>query len=361
MMEKNEISPKKSPLEISERTREELSALFEGREWNGEKLPPVFLKLFSSPHKTAEDAEGIKKLLDESDIYIPEMYGWSGTGLSVRRKISNGEEFPPNSDDFDEKTEEYFFSTKKPITHIDVPDNEIAQHPELYGEPELYMRGLKHFSYEEAVKKVFEFTEECSKMDVTNREIYMVEHLSEQIKKLIKEYPELQKKDAIKILMTLGSGHSSIYFALRELGGEHVLRVFQNTPSRGYESEGIRRVGFKKEISKELKERALLENLFFDGMGYLFERLSKNTSKNEYFLRYVVSLFSSNEIKDAFTQWKEHDGDPVEILYFIMMKKGIIFPKTEEEMDEILASTPYGKYQKTLEEIKNNKKNESKI
>jgi hypothetical protein len=202
------------------------------------------------------------------------------------------------------------------------------------------------------MEKIFEYTEECAKVDVLNREVYMVEHFSEQVKKIIKEYPELQKKEAIKILMTLGFGHLFIYHTLKETGGKHVSRYFHGTPSRGYESEGITRVGLKKEVSEELKERALLEGIFLDGMKYFFDRASKNSSKNQYFLRYIVSLFSPEEMRAVFEQWKEYDGDPAEMLYFVMMKKGIIFPKNEEEMDAILAPTPYGKYQKTLQEIK---------
>jgi hypothetical protein len=352
-----ETEPKKEipnlPLEISEKTHEELSALFEGREWNGEKFPPVFLKLFSGAHETAKDADGIKPLLDESDIYVPEIFGWSRNGLSILRKISSGEHFDfVESDEFGDKVEEYFFNTNKPIIIIDVPEREVLSNQETYGEAELYVRKLKRFSYEEAVERIFEYLEESAKFDVVNREAYMTEHFSEQIKKIIKEYPELQKKDAIKVLMTLGSGHISIYHALKEIGGGHVSRDFHSTSNRGYGSEGITRVSFGKEISEELKERALLESIFLDGMKHLLDRVSKNSLKNEYFLRYIISLFSRDEIKDVFEQWKGYEDDPVEILYFIIMKKGIVFPKTEEEMDAILTTTPYGKYQKTLQEIK---------
>lgn len=363
-MEKKETDlPKeknKSVLEISEKTRAELSALFNGEEWNGEKLPPVYLKLFSGPHETAKDAEGVKPLLDKADIYIPEVSEWSQKTLSIFRRISNGEQFPPDPDEFQEKLEEYVFGTKKPITFVDVPKEEVASHPEMYEDTEMYVRKLKYLSYEEATETFFKYIEKFSERDVINREAYMANHFAEKIKEIMLLHPELQKKDAIHILETLGSGHSSLYQLMKEIGGNHVSRVFRyNAPSRGLMSEATRRMSFKKDVSENLKKRALSEGIFLDGIGYLLDRLSNNTSKKEYFLRYIISLFSENETKEAFQLWKEYDGNPAEILYFIMMKKGIVFPENEEEMDVILSQTPYGKYQKTLEEMK--KKKEEKF
>jgi len=349
-----EIQP--SPFEIDEKTREELSALFRGGEINGEKLPPVYLKLFSGPHGSAEDAEGMKPLLDEADVFVPEAYEWRYSLLHMFRDISRGEKNPQSGCGFSEQVKNYLFGTQKQVVIVDVPEEEAISHPELYPETDDIIGRLKYSSYEEAPENFFEDVAINARVDVINREAYMAKHFAEKIKETILRYPELQKKDTLKILMQLGRSHSAIYHLLKNIGGDHVSRDFRYDMPLASESEMVRRVGFKKEVGRELKERALCEALIEDGLFYLSSRLTDNSAKKEFFLRYLSSQFSGKEMKELFEKRMNYDGDPQDFILSVLEDKNISFPKNEKELDEMLAQTSYGKYQANL---KNQEKNGS--
>ncbi len=349
---------KVSPLEISEEIREELSALFRGEAFNGEKLPPVFLKISSGKHGTKEDADGIKPLLDEADVYVPEVFGWGKKDLSDFKKISQGEEVEPSEYEFVKKTEEYLSGTKKAIMIIDVPMSEIRLLPEKYNPREDVLWSLKETDYENAIDQSFEYIQSEAEIDTIHRESHMVEHFAEKLKKVIKDNPELQKKDSIKVLIVLGDAHSSIYYILKQIGGDNVTRDFRENPSHNFTSETMRRIGFKKEIDDELKERVLCETIFRSSeLPYFLEEFCHDSSKKEFFLRYLVSLFSREEMKSLFEQWKNTYGYSTDIILSFLKQKDITFPKTEEGLDTLLSQTPYGKYKKILKE-KEEQKNE---
>ena len=358
-----ETEPKKetkiSPLEISEETRAELGALFRGEEWNGEKLPPVFLKLFSGPHATAKDTEGIKPLLDEADIYMPETFDWHFDLLKKFDDLVQGKIFSNDGDDFTKTIKKYLFGTNKSVVLVDVPHEEVNLFPERYGETEDVWKEIKRSSYEQAVDIFYRNSAKNAEIDLINREEHMIQHFSEKIKEAILSSSDLQKKDTIKILMTLGIAHSSIYHLLKNIGNEHVSREFLKNPTYGYENEMVRTVGFGKDAPLEFKEKAFCEVLFTDGLFNFLDGVTDDMFKKEVLLRYFASLFSSEEIRSFFEQWKNYFSDLAILIFSLLKKKNIVFPKNEEEMDAILATTPYGKYQKVLQEKK--QRNESSI
>jgi len=342
-----EKEPKKSPLEISEKTREELSSLFQGKEVNGEKLPPVYLKLFSCPHATAEDIEGIKPLLDEADIYAPEMNRWVPEILEALQNISEGKERPNTDSEFYQKLFIYLFGTHKAVMILDVPAEEVLLHQSEYLGESLDMEKLRQLSYEEAVDFAFENTLTVWTNILKNREAYMMEHFAEQLREAVSLKPELLKKEVLRVLMMLGDAHSAIYHEMKKIGGGHVSREFRRDPLYGFENEAGRRSLFGKEISRELKERVLCEQLLDNGLSRLLYDFCSDTNKIEIFFRHVVSLFSSEEMKMLFERWKGVISDPAIFMKALLRQKHIDFPSSEEELDEILKETLYVKNKET--------------
>ncbi|MFA5830836.1 MAG: hypothetical protein WC878_03340 [Candidatus Paceibacterota bacterium] len=367
MMEQTGLTAQKSEktrpiLEIDEKTRAELTALFRGEEWNGEKLPPVYLKYFSASHETAEDAKDMEREMKEADIFMPEIYGWDSEILAKLRMVSDGKENIPgkNTTDFSKILRGYFFDTKKQIVIIDVPEEEVLDHPDIYPEYEFDTEEMMRSSYEQAAELLFQDTVLNAEIDLFHRESHMAAHFAEKIKEAVSMNPDLRKKTSIKVLMILGVYHSAIYHEMKKLGGNHVSRNFSRDLSFGYAGEIARRFAFGKETSKEMKEEALCELLFENGLYYYLEDVCQNTTKNLLFSRYLASLFSLDEKRALFEQWKTYHKDFEDIVLSVLRRKNIVLPQNEEEMDVMLAKTSYGKYQKILKEKKQHHESEQK-
>ncbi len=341
-----------SPLEISEKTREELSALFQGKEINGEILPPVYLKLFSGPHATAEDIEGMKPLLDEADMYAPEMYEWIPEMLESLQNVSEGKEKPNTESELYQKLFTYLFGTHKSVMILDVPEEEALLHQSSYLETSLDMEKLRDLPYEEAVDFAFESTLSVWMTIVKNRESYMLQHFAEKLREAVSLKPELQKKEVLRVLMTLGDAHSALYHEMKKLGGDHVSRDFRNNPLYGFENEAGRRSLFGKEISQDMKEKVLCEQLLHNSLSHLLYDFCSDTNKIEIFFRHIVSLFSHEEMKALFEKWESYLSDPAIFMKALLREKDIDFPNTEEELDEILKETLYVKNKEILKKQK---------
>jgi hypothetical protein len=351
---------KKPILEIDEKTRAQLTALFRGEEWNGEKFPPVFLKLFFSPHRIKENMAEAVGFLEEADVYAPEIFSWDEMVKRGFQELSNGNIFFETGNEFNDSINGSIYNTHKTIVFADVSEDAIARHPEIYQPPMFNEEDLKQSSYEDAILEFNEFLNETAKSDLVRRERYIVRNFAENIKKAFSENPELKKKDGIKVLMTLGSGHSALYHLLKDIGGNHVSRNFHDHPKNSFILETLRRVAFKKDVPLKLKERALCEEIFRLKMEDVINNLSKKTEKNEYFYRYLVTLFSAKEMRSLFDEWSKGAGNWEKLFASLLEQKNIVFPKNEKEMDEILADTSYGKYQKILKEKKQQNGSEKK-
>ncbi len=351
-----EEKTKRPVLEISERTKAELTALFAGKEWNGEKLPPLFLKLFSGPHESADDAKGIKPLLKDSDIYAPELFGWDSGGVALFREASDGTEAPAMGDDFYDEILKQLSEIKKPVMFLDVSKEEGQSFPELY-EEESFEWKLKRASYEKALHVLSEGLVNSVPPIVIHREEYMIEHFAESVRNIISENPELLNKKDIHILMSLGDGHSAIYHFLKQIGGENVSREYKSNPLFGFITEIIRRATFDKEITEDIKEKALCEFILSQGLNHLIYRVTKDSCKVQELLRYYASQFTPEEIQSLYYRWKSRNTTATEASMAFLKSKNIPFPENAADLDEILKNTLF---EKNLA-IKNNfkEKNES--
>jgi hypothetical protein len=357
----SELSEKEtyiSPLEIGEKTREELSALFHGEKWNGEKLPPVFLKFYFGPHWSAEDADGIKPFLNEADIFMPEASEWNDDYFREMNYISRGVETPESRDEYEEEIRRDIFGTEKVVLFVDCSEKDVILHPELYAETKDIDNELKHSTYDRATELNFQNAMIEAQIDIVNRESYMIEHFAGKVREAILQKPALKSKESIRVLMTIGSAHTEIYQKMKNLGGDHISREFRYTPSADFTDEMMRKAVFNKKIEKNTKERALFHFLMEEGLQDRIDLLSEKTVEHYVFLRHLSSLFSADEMRSLFDQWKSSPENFSERILLVLEKKGIHFPKTKKEFEDFIAKTQYGKYQRTLREINQNKQNE---
>jgi hypothetical protein len=335
-----------SPLEIDEKTREDLSALFHGEEINGEKLPPIQIKFYSGPHGTALDAEGIKERLEEADIYIPEFDGWTEEKLEHILNVSSGKQKPSDEKPknpllgFEWVRDQNLYNTKKPVMIIDVPAEQMTA---WIGEAS--HGSNKSFdqcrTFDEAKDLIDRRFAEVAEVGGKKREKYLLEQLVPKLKEMIKKQPELKQKKEIHILMTLGSAHSAIYYTLKELGGKSVLREFRyDFVGQSFQNELAERHLFGQEINEDLKERALMEMLISQYWQKAL-KVSYNMEKLLGFRKYIAEMFSMVDIREIFNVWNDDRENFYSIFERRLAEKGLKMPETEKELDDILFTTKY--------------------
>lgn len=307
--------------------------------------PKISVNIFYAPHESARDMEGLKKEFATCDIYMPEAHGWTETTLDILKRLSSGEMSPsevaPDEDPVKQKKQrmidEMIFNSHKPIALIDVPDN----HQIILDEEDRRSQnnGKKIFHYGN-FDQTLESLRDVLKSESLDREreTYMLSQLKPQVEAILKEHPELKDKQEIQVLLSLGADHTSIYHSLKEENIQ-VTRVFSENPfvyPFGLEVE--RRNVFGRPIENELVGQALTEILLWRAFRPHLEDLAEqDTQKVTVFTRKLISVFSSDEIKNMFEGASKFEEWPALFLQGLR-EKGLRIPLTKQELDEFLAS-----------------------
>ena len=193
------------------------------------------------------------------------------------------------------------YDSKKPITFIDIP----------YGDP-LAEEFNKYKAFRINFDRDFEKTLDGARDFLRNhsavqkkREEYMIHGLTARIEELLKIYPELNDKDKLKILLTIGALHTPLYFDSKAETPE-IRREFKSNPLVfGFQEEGLRRERFGKGVDDEFIARVLLEQIFDEIFRPFLAPVIKDSLKLSNFLRSSVSEFNFNEIKQIYYEIKK--------------------------------------------------------
>ena len=303
-------------------------------------LPDMSIDIFYTPHATAEDAAKMRERFNAADVYIPELAAWRKEFIIMFRSLSSGklnpEEFLSrvsiSDKGWESGVDEMLYNSKKPVTFIDLPySRRLFRNIEKFESFEsVVIKSTSNFgslldSLRNRLREFAEFQKE--------RENYMLTQFPIKMRELLEIYPQLKEKKQIKVLLSLGFYHTSVYNNIKKQGGE-INREFSTMPYvYGFGSEAMRRYGFGKDVSDELAANMFLENLL---MVTLPHELTERNDKFVIFSRRVVSQFSFQEAEEVFNRIKQGE-DRKEILEDKLKQKGIKIPQTEQELDEFLA------------------------
>ena len=308
-----------------------------------EKEPKISYHFFYSPHRTAEDFKKIKIVFDECDIYVPEASGWSPEEKFFTESISEGNPSPENLAIFNKELVRQsawgeqlsaIYKSKKPILFADISNtDELIRKREEVDElgadfVYLFFRG----ELDAALKKLRAYAIAFS-LRQSAREEKIEENLKNKIKEFLENHPEYRQKDKLKVLISLGSGHTPLFQDLKR-EGLNVSREFNETPQVFSSlAEADRRRVFKKEISDELLAKVIIENILYPYLG----SLTDNTNKQDRVLRKISSQLNLETIRRiSETMAKESFFVDRRLLVEELKKMNIKIPKSEEEMDEML-------------------------
>lgn len=310
------------------------------------EAPDGFTKLsiniFYSRHATKEDLVGFKERLQESDIYIPEGFGWDQADLDFFNNLSSGALEPSyvasyvgGVSPFVREQLNTIYKSLKQITVVDVS----AEHP--YGaldDPNLtlFIRG----DFSNTLGAFKEYLGRIAK-ELEQRGEYMESQLLPRIKEVLEHSPDLRKKQELRILMTLGSGDTAVYQNLKRSGLD-VRREFHSMPYVfDFVTEGTRRYVYGKEVDDQLAAKMMLQ-WFFSGDLLKICQEKMSSEKESLFLRKVIGAFDFKDAEEVYNVGivkggKNQQKKRLKLFFAKIKQKGITLPRTEKELDEFLA------------------------
>lgn len=301
--------------------------------------PDISMNFFYGPHENATDVEAFKEKLLECDIFIPEQVGWDAKSLELLRDVSRGaitqEQFnnlKAINKEFNAAVLDLLYNSKKPIVFVDIP----KEHKLTKELDRLYQDFKVKFpqtSFDEMVTFMENF---LRKDDVINRqrEDYMLIRMKSAIQTTIKEFPALQRRPSINILLTLGELHTRLYHILDKTALQ-TQREFKEMPvTFSIDSEVLRRYRFKREVDRDLLVKATFEYVIGDEVERRISTVTSNLEKLHGFLRKIIEQFSEEEMRELGNNFRK----PIFSSLFLtkLREKNIRFPRTEQELDEMI-------------------------
>lgn len=227
---------------------------------------PVSIDIFYTAHLEADDVRGLRERIEAADIFIPENIGWHKGIERDFQGVSDGRVAPETQLKewgFTKKDYEWYdvaleelralYDTKKKVVFVDVPeDHELAKQfedlPRLADTMDTSTPEGKLEAFDDYLRKDAEIQEK--------REEYIVKHLKKELIGALGG--DVGATEHPRIVMFLGSLHSSVYHALKD----------EYTASRQYRElpyvfdfiqEAKRRYRFRKEIDQELLMRGAVQ------------------------------------------------------------------------------------------------------
>jgi len=279
-----------------------------------EKVPNIETHFFFNQHSTTEDGKMVADRLDDKDIFIQENAGWDKERLETWQKISSGEFTPEQGIEHEKERGKPFFwpdyfktifeklhGSNKEVLLVDVKsDSEVYQElVSFFGKESPYWNLVdKSKSYEETCERIANVSEFESILQM-ERENEILENMKTNLFELLKEKPELQNKENLKMLFSMGSFHTRLYHEMKK-SGDTVSREFQSSPYTFHPRMAVERVVHFKgsEKAKEYMPKILLLWL-----------LERSNMKYQDISNKVLSRFSDEQTRELFEMYRKSESD----------------------------------------------------
>lgn len=309
-----------------------------------EPIPHLKINIFFGFHGSYEDSRGLEKEFSDSDIYAPELSGWTDLDNQLFVELSQGritpEQFMKESGSskspmagFFRKQAEMVHRSFKPIVFLDLPAGNplheaLIMNLKKWGDlrPGLY-------DFRKVIAEVKSLIKEEADLH-SQREDFMLGRLYAGVKEVLARRPDLAGKKSLKVTMFLGAAHTRVSHLLQEYGQE-VSRKFSHNPlvyPLGTEAE--RRYAMGKPVENDLAARVLLERFASVPLGMLAERFTVDNHETVTFMRKIESTMSYDDIKDIFSA--PPDIAPI-VFINLLAKKNVSIPKTPKEFQQFIS------------------------
>lgn len=331
-----------------------------------EKEPEMRLKFFFSPHLKKEDFAKLREEIEDSDVYIPESFMYSPEITERYRKLSQGKLSPEKlAQQFKAATKEVpeterklweaVYNSKKPIYFVDVPESQesFTKLWKVQGKFDNlafvdFLTG--EFSSALANRKTcIELFDQLQE----ERENYIKANIEQLKPKILKDHPEFKSKKGIRVLASLGWGHTSLYHRFKKEKKIPIQQIFASLPAVFHifaELQRDRRFFSEKELDREKLAQSFMEEIL--GLALVEHKNIRSTDELCKVARHLASKFKEKDSEDFsrmlgekyFTilpkltsfsmfglkpKWRELFEPPLK-------EWGVKLPKTREEVEEII-------------------------
>lgn len=322
------------------------------------KEPKISYEILHSAHETATDFKKLAQAFSEADVYVPECVDWTPEISADFNALSQGKKTPEelmNKYDLPENSAwvrelEIIYQSQKPILFPDLgKGHELdALNEKASTFFDWSFKKFKQGNFSEALKTMRDFVQTAAEY-WEKREGIIEDNLKIQLNDLVRN-KELKNKKEIKVLLSLGASHTSVFHSLKEKE-PLTKRQFPDLPFVFLsQDEAVRRARFSKEIKDELLAKIFVENPLCN----YFCSITEDSSKALKITRQLSAKISFEEIKNLSENWhKDQLADrgvhalleglgltrelsPVLRKFF--QNKGIKIPESEKEIDKMLKS-----------------------
>lgn len=285
-----------------------------------EHVPHIKTHFFFNQHATAEDGQMVADRLKDKDIFIQENAGWDNERLSTWQKVTSGEFTAEQAIEHEKGRGKPFFWTEyyksifknihgmnKEILLVDIK-NDTELYQDIYDLMKVdgaYWSMLdRSKSYEEILERIRDASQ-LESITQEERENEILKNIKQNLFKLLKEKTELQNKENLSILFSMGSFHTRLYHEMKKEGND-VIREHQSMPYTFSPRMEVERLLHFKGIEKAESSmpKILLYLLLEKTEVFPFENM-KNEQQH-----LIINKFNSEEqIKELYERYRQSKSD----------------------------------------------------
>ncbi len=285
-----------------------------------EKVPHIKTNFFFNQHATAEDGQMVADRLKDKDIFIQENAGWDDERLLTWQKVTSGEFTADQAIEHEKARGKAFFwteyyksifenihGTNKEVLLVDIKDDS-----ELYKEiydlmktDGVYWNILdRSKTYDEVIEHIGDASQ-LESLSQEERENEILKNTKQNLLELLKNKPELQDKEELNVLFSMGSFHTRLYHEMKKDGND-VTREHQSMPyTFSPRMEVERLVHFKgREVAESSMPKVLLYLLL--GKTGVF-RLDQMKHEQQHI---VMKKFNTDaQIRELYERYQKSESD----------------------------------------------------
>lgn len=287
--------------------------------------PKVNVEFYFSPHDNSGDTAGVAEHLKDADILLMESVSVDAESrenhdltLQVFNKVSSNPKAKLDKlirdggfrGESDEPLLRGVHRTGKLVGSIDI--GEDANEQGLAAKIRENSAGLvpSGRGYEDTLQAYNERGKRMAEGHAAREEI-MADRFEGQLEKLLAERPELLEKPEIKVLITMGSAHTTLRHKFSERGIDskwHFSQAKNNIYD--YCVELIRTHSYGKEPSPELVKRAFTQSILGQALHRGFMESSIPTDEYMRYMRRYVGELTDEEMEKVFNLWNNRLANP---------------------------------------------------
>lgn len=305
------------------------------------------IKIFLTPHGTMTDAEKIQKTLKDADIFVQEIISQKRME-KILQKVADGELTPesarknyniPKKSTFHGKLLDLIYKTGKKIIVADISlEDKLGQETRKTIKNLSISNKLKKFPDAKTAAKYIASQTAKSGFQQIERERRIQENLKNKLLYLLQNNKELADKKTLRLLIEMGSAHTTLYHALKKSNPKIELEYVGKPFIFSHVSQIARGIMTGKPINEETKLKALAEIL----LSPIISVVEKHITTSEQLIAYTrksVEKFSAKEIEEIFEKFKnENRRKYLDYLEEKFKEKNIPIDKTEAKKNELSTS-----------------------